>query len=233
MLKKYIIYIILLAFTFSSYAAIQINKDRFFYKEQDKEILFDIKNKSEKESYIIQSWVSHYDKEDNSEAPFIISPSLIKLAPNENFTLKIIKTDDIKETNKESVYRVNIKLVPVIDDDMADKNLILISLNSIYNLFYTPKSIINKNHNKDINFSINNENLIKINNPTPYFITIAEAKIDDIDILNKRITLSPFKNYSIKDKKITKNIKDKKVHWKRVDEYEQTIIETPKEIVYE
>ncbi|HDT3000062.1 TPA: molecular chaperone [Proteus mirabilis] len=220
-------------FTFSSYAAIQINKDRFFYKEQDKEILFDIKNKSEKESYIIQSWVSHYNKEDNSEAPFIISPSLIKLAPNENFTLKIIKTDDIKETNKESVYRVNIKLVPVIDDDMADKNLILISLNSIYNLFYTPKSIINKNHNKDINFFINNENFIKINNPTPYFITIAEAKIDDIDILNKRITLSPFKNYSIKDKKITKNIKDKKVHWKRVDEYEQTIIETPKEIVYE
>ncbi len=233
MLKKYIIYIISFIFTFSSYAAIQINKDRFFYKEQDKEILFDIKNKSEKESYIIQSWVSHYDKEDNSEAPFIISPSLIKLAPNENFTLKIIKTDDIKETNKESVYRVNIKLVPVIDDDMADKNLILISLNSIYNLFYTPKSIINKNHNKDINFSINNENLIKINNPTPYFITIAEAKIDDIDILNKRITLSPFKNYSIKDRKITKNIKDKKVHWKRVDEYEQTIIETPKEIVYE
>ncbi|AZG98465.1 molecular chaperone [Proteus mirabilis] len=233
MLKKYIIYIISFIFTFSSYAAIQINKDRFFYKEQDKEILFDIKNKSEKESYIIQSWVSHYDKEDNSEAPFIISPSLIKLAPNENFTLKIIKTDDIKETNKESVYRVNIKLVPVIDDDMADKNLILISLNSIYNLFYTPKSIINKNHNKDINFSINNENLIKINNPTPYFITIAEAKIDDIDILNKRITLSPFKNYSIKDKKITKNIKDKKVHCKRVDEYEQTIIETPKEIVYE
>ncbi|HEK0624785.1 MAG: molecular chaperone [Proteus mirabilis] len=233
MIKKYIIYIISFIFTFSSYAAIQINKDRFFYKEQDKEILFDIKNKSEKESYIIQSWVSHYNKEDNSEAPFIISPSLIKLAPDENFTLKIIKTDDIKETNKESVYRVNIKLVPVIDDDMADKNLILISLNSIYNLFYTPKSIINKNHDKDINFSINNENLIKINNPTPYFITIAEAKIDDIDILNKRITLSPFKNYSIKDKKITKNIKDKKVHWKRVDEYEQTIIETPKEIVYE
>ncbi|MBG3039304.1 molecular chaperone [Proteus mirabilis] len=233
MLKKYIIYMMSFIFTFSSYAAIQINKDRFFYKEQDKEILFDIKNKSEKESYIIQSWVSHYNKEDNSEAPFIISPSLIKLAPDENFTLKIIKTDDIKETNKESVYRVNIKLVPVIDDEMADKNMILISLNSIYNLFYTPKSIINKNHNKDINFFINNENFIKINNPTPYFITIAEAKIDDIDILNKRITLSPFKNYSIKDKKITKNIKDKKVHWKRVDEYEQTIIETPKEIVYE
>ncbi|HEJ9411514.1 TPA: molecular chaperone [Proteus mirabilis] len=233
MLKKYIIYIMSFIFTFSSYAAIQINKDRFFYKEQDKEILFDIKNKSEKESYIIQSWVSHYNKEDNSEAPFIISPSLIKLAPDENFTLKIIKTDDIKETNKESVYRVNIKLVPIIDDEMADKNMILISLNSIYNLFYTPKSIINKNHNKDINFFINNENFIKINNPTPYFITIAEAKIDDIDILNKRITLSPFKNYSIKDKKITKNIKDKKVHWKRVDEYEQTIIETPKEIVYE
>ncbi|MER1924103.1 molecular chaperone, partial [Proteus mirabilis] len=70
-------------------------------------------------------------------------------------------------------------------------------------------------------------------NPTPYFITIAEAKVDNIDILNERITLSPFKNYSIKNKKITKNIKDKKVHWKRVDKYEQTIIATPKELIYE
>ncbi len=99
MLKKYITYIILLAFTFSSYAAIQISKEKFFYKEQDKEVLFDIKNKSEQKAYIIQSWVSHYNKEDNSEAPFIISPSLIRLAPNDNFTLKIIKTDDIKEIN--------------------------------------------------------------------------------------------------------------------------------------
>ncbi len=55
MIKKYIIYIISFAFTFSCYASIKINKDRFFYKEQDKEILFDIKNNSEKESYIIQS----------------------------------------------------------------------------------------------------------------------------------------------------------------------------------
>ncbi|UEQ29475.1 fimbria/pilus periplasmic chaperone [Proteus mirabilis] len=134
--------------------------------------------------------VSHYNKEDNSEAPFIISPSLIRLAPNDKFT-------------QESVYRVNIKVVPVIDDEMADKNLLLISLNSIYNLFYTPSNIINKSDNKDI------------------------------DILNERITLSPFKNYSIKNKNITKNIKDRKVHWKRVDEYEQTIIATPKELIYE
>ncbi|HGN2346103.1 TPA: molecular chaperone [Proteus mirabilis] len=233
MINKYIIYIISFAFTFSCYASINISKDRFFYKEQDKEVLFDIKNKSEQKTYIIQSWVSHYNKEDNSEAPFIISPSLIKLTPNENFTLKIIKTDDIKETNKESVYRVNIKLVPVIDDEMADKNLLLISLNSIYNLFYTPNNIINKKQNKDINFFINNDDFIKINNPTPYFITIAEAKIDGIDILNERITISPFKDYSIKNKKITKNIKDRKVHWKIVDEYEQTVIATPKELVYE
>ncbi|WP_368870051.1 fimbria/pilus periplasmic chaperone [Proteus mirabilis] len=82
----------------------------------------------------------------------MISPRLIKLIPNENFTLKIIKTDDIKEINQESVYRVNIKLVPVIDDEMADKNLLLISLNSIYNFFYIPNNIVNKGDNKDIDF---------------------------------------------------------------------------------
>ncbi|MEX5763764.1 molecular chaperone [Proteus mirabilis] len=233
MLKKYITYIILLAFTFSSYAAIKISKEKFFYKEQDKEVLFDIKNKSEQKAYIIQSWVSHYNKEDNSEAPFIISPSLIRLAPNDNFTLKIIKTDDIKEINQESVYRVNIKVVPVIDDEMADKNLLLISLNSIYNLFYTPNNIVNKGDNKDIDFFINDGDFIKINNPTPYFITIAEAKIDSIDMLDKQVTIQPFKHYYIKYKKTTKNIKNKKVHWKIIDEFDKIITATPKELVYE
>uniref|UniRef100_UPI0020C12907 fimbria/pilus periplasmic chaperone n=1 Tax=Proteus faecis TaxID=2050967 RepID=UPI0020C12907 len=44
---------------------------------------------NEQNTYIVHSWVSHYKKENSAEAPFIISPSLIKLAPNEKFTLTI------------------------------------------------------------------------------------------------------------------------------------------------
>ncbi|SUC00965.1 fimbrial biogenesis chaperone [Proteus penneri] len=233
MLKKHIIYIISFFLTFSSYASIQISQDEFFYKEQDKEILFDIKNKNEQNTYIVHSWVSHYKKENSAETPFIISPSLIKLAPNEKFTLKIIKMGDIKEINQESVYRVNIKLVPVIDNEMIDKNILLIFLNSIYNLFYTPKNIINKDNNKDIEFFINDDDSIRINNPTPYFITIKETTINNINILDKIITISPFKYYKIKNKNITKNIKDKKVYWKKTNKYGETITGTPKELTYE
>ncbi|MBG3014199.1 molecular chaperone [Proteus faecis] len=231
MFKKYSIYIISFFLTFSSYASIQISQDEFFYKEQDKEILFNIKNKNEQNTYIVHSWVSHYKKENSAEAPFIISPSLIKLAPNEKFTLKIIKMDDIKEINQESVYRVNIKLVPVMDNEMVDKNILLISLNSIYNLFYTPKNISNKDNNKDISFSINADGYIKINNPTPYFITIKEIIINNINLLDKKITIPPFKYYKIKN--TTKNIKDKKVYWKKINEYGETITGTPKELTYE
>lgn len=139
MFKNIIGYIISCLFVFSSYATIQVSHDKLFYKESDKEILFNIKNKDEQKKYIVQSWVSNYDKKDNRDVPFIISPSLITLSPKEKFTLKIIKTEDIKETNQESVYRVNIKLVPLIDDKLTDQNILLVSINSIYNLFYTPK----------------------------------------------------------------------------------------------
>lgn len=70
-----------MSFTFSCYASIQLIRIDF-YKEQDKEILFDIRNKSEQKPILFKVGY-HYNKEDNSEAPFIISPSLIRLAPNE------------------------------------------------------------------------------------------------------------------------------------------------------
>ena len=50
---------------------------------------------------------------------------------------------------------------------------------------------------------------------------------------DKQVTIQPFKHYYIKYKKTTKNIKNKKVHWKIIDEFDKIITATPKELVYE
>ncbi|OAT39036.1 fimbrial biogenesis chaperone [Proteus myxofaciens] len=234
MFKNIIVYIISILFISSSYASIQVSQDKFFYKENDKEVLFHIKNKDEHKKYIVQSWVSNYNKEDNSEAPFIIVPSLIKLSPNEKFTLKIVKTEDVKEINKESVYRVNIKLVPIVDDKIINKNILLISLNSIYNLFYTPLNILKNDDDKNIevDFFTDGKSIIKVKNPMPYFITIEDITIDNINILDKATTIPPYKNHIINNKKTT-NIKNKKVYWKRKNEYGEIITGTPKDLINE
>ncbi|EOD7315216.1 hypothetical protein [Proteus mirabilis] len=52
-------------------------------------------------------------------------------------------------------------------------------------------------------------------------------------MLDKQVTIQPFKHYYIKYKKTTKNIKNKKVHWKIIDEFDKIITATPKELVYE
>lgn len=231
MLKKTIFYIISFFSVFSAYASIEVSKDRFFYKENNKDISFNIKNKDENKKYIIQSWITNYKNEDNSETPFIVVPSLINLSPNEQFTLKIVKVDDVKETNQESAYRVNIKLVPIIDEATMDKNILLLSLNSIYNLIYTPKNIIKKNN--EINFFIDKENLIKVENTTPTFITIKKITIGDVDILDKTKTIPPFKAYKIEGNSKIKNVKNKKVHWETINKYGETIIETAKELINE
>ncbi|MBG2875711.1 molecular chaperone [Proteus alimentorum] len=218
MIKKtnLIILYIFTLFPIYGYSSIEINKDKFIFIENKNQEIIEIKNNTNND-YFIQSWISHYDENNHTELPFMITPPLFKLEKNEHYSLKIFKIDEIEKKDRETLYRVNIKRIPLLSDSDEDKNLLHISMNSVYNLIYRPISI-EKNAvdaYKKIEFLKNKKHELIINNPTPYFITLINVSCNNVLLINKSKTIPPFKKYN------TKNIIKETglVKWKTFDQY--------------
>lgn len=212
------------------YASIEINKDKFIFVESKGQEIIEIKNNTTND-YFIQSWISHYDENNDTELPFIITPPLFKIEKNENYSLKIFKTDEIEKIDRETLYRINIKRIPLLSDSDESKNLLHISMNSVYNLIYRPVSIEEgaKDAYKRIEFLKNKNNEFIVNNPTPYFITLLNVNSEDIALIEKSKTIPPFKKYN------TKNIikEDGLIKWKTINQYGVEINATDKAIINE
>lgn len=140
MFKKFKFLTLFFIFPTYSQSSIEINKDKFIFIESINQEIIEIKNKTDND-YFIQSWITHYDKENSNEIPFMVTPPLFKIEKDENFSLKIFKIDKVKEEDRESLYRINIKRIPILLNSDSNKNMLHVSVNSVYNLIYRPVSI--------------------------------------------------------------------------------------------
>lgn len=212
------------------YTSIEINKDKFIFIESNNQEIIEIKNNTNSD-YFIQSWISYYDENNDDELPFMITPPLFKIEKDENYSLKIFKIDEIEKKDRETLYRINIKRIPVLSDSNENENLLHISMNSVYNLIYRPTSI--EKNTKDaynkIEFLKNKSNELIINNPTPYFITLLNISCNDVLLVNKSKTIPPFKKWNTKNK----IKKDGLIKWKTIDQFGVEINATDKAIINE
>lgn len=203
MFKKFKFLTLFFIFPTYSQSSIEINKDKFIFIESINQEIIEIKNKTDND-YFIQSWITHYDKENSNEIPFMVTPPLFKI-------------DKIKEEDREALYRINIKRIPILLNSDSNKNMLHVSVNSVYNLIYRPVSIEKdaKDAYKKIEFLKNKNNEFIINNPTPYFITLSSISYDDILTITESKTLPPFKKYNTKKEISGNGI----VKWKIFNQY--------------
>lgn len=232
MIKKtnFIILYIFALFPIYGYTSIETNKDKFIFIESNNQEIIEIKNNTNND-YFIQSWITHYDEKNDTELPFMITPPLFKIEKTEHYSLKIFKIGEIKEEDRETLYKVNIKRIPLLSDSDNNKNLLHVSMNSVYNLIYRPISIEKKaiDAYKQIEFLKNNKNEFVINNPTPYFITLHTISCDGIILINKSKTIPPFKKYNTK-----KTIKENGIiKWKTFNQYGVEIDAIEKAVINE
>ncbi|WP_311751946.1 molecular chaperone [Proteus columbae] len=212
------------------YTSIEINKDKFIFIESKNQEIIEIKNNTNSD-YFIQSWISFYDENNDTELPFMITPPLFKIEKDENYSLKIFKTDEIEKKDRETLYRINIKRIPVLSDSDENKNLLHISMNSVYNLIYRPISIEEnaKDAYNKIEFLKNKNNEFIINNPTPYFITLLNIRYNGVLLINKSKTIPPFKKHNTKNTIKGNGL----IKWKTIDQYGVEINATDKAIINE
>ncbi|WES69615.1 fimbria/pilus periplasmic chaperone [Superficieibacter sp. HKU1] len=165
------------AFIFSApvtHAGVIIGGTRVIYQGGKKEASLSIKN-PDKYSYLIQSWVESSDN--NSKAPFIITPPLFRLGGSEENTLRIVRTGGNLPEDRESMYWMNVKSIPATSGE-NNGNTLQIAIKTRLKLIYRPQSLnaMPETLADKLTWQRNNQQLT-VTNPTPYYMNFSLVKV--------------------------------------------------------
>jgi len=193
---KPFITLLLLTFTFESYAGVVIGGTRVIYDESKKEVSVSIRN-PDNVPYLIQSWLSNIEQHEPRDIPFIVTPPLFRLNADSSSALRIVKIGNLPD-NRESIYWLNIKSIPTSNPNA--KNQLNISVNSRIKLFYRPASLTTQDAAeayKKVKFYRSGDQ-VYAKNQTPFYISMGSLNVNGRELPNPGM-ISPMseKNWSI------------------------------------
>lgn len=179
---KLIIIMIFISLSQFSYAGILLGSTRVVIENGRNEGSVNVHNR-EDNNYLIQSWVL-----DKSEVPtddIALTPPLFKLNANTSNALRIVITKDLPQ-DRETLYWLNVKFIPSVKKSNLDNNSLSFALNNRIKIIYRPESLSGESINQAFEKIIikKSGNVLKIKNPTKYFINISEISINNKNIKN-------------------------------------------------
>lgn len=143
MRRKVVLFFLLLTVTSTSTASVTISGTRIIYPAQEREITVDLKNKNEAPA-LIQSWVGSGNPKvgpGEEQLPFIVTPPLTRIEPNQGQSLRIAYTGDPLPTDVETVFWFNMLEVPPTGKDAAGNNYIQLAYRSQLKFFFRPEGL--------------------------------------------------------------------------------------------
>lgn len=132
---------------------------------------------------VMQTWVDNGDLDSSpstTQAPIIPLPSIFRMAPGEQRSLRLIYSGEKLPDDRESLFWLNLYEVPPKPNapQPPDTTRLTVTLRMQLKVFYrpsklsvSPNQVVNK-----LRFSLASNAkgpVLKINNPTPYFATLS------------------------------------------------------------
>lgn len=209
-MKKVSIFIFLLFYPFIAISNLLLDGSRVILYQSDKEASLMIKN-TEKYPVIVQSWVDNGDPANTPETITDVSalslPPILKLKSNEAQQIRIINKFTNTVQDRESLYWLNLlEITPKQDGQYQEDNLINVTIRLQIKVFYRSDNLnmsISERSNAILFKKIDNQ--LFIENPTPFYITVQSASIDDNSTILLPM-LPPFskQKITVENKKITR-----------------------------
>lgn len=180
-----------LFFSVAGQAGITVGGTRLVYNADENEASISVSNSKDSIPFLIQSWLELEEKSP-VKVPFIVTPPLFRLDGGHENTLRVIYTGESSlPDDRESVFWLNVKSIPSMEKSQG--NRLLISVKTRIKLFYRPTKLNTAQADeawKKILFK-RSGNQILVSNPTPYFISPYELKVDGQSVKNPPM-VSPF-----------------------------------------
>jgi P pilus assembly chaperone PapD len=157
---------------FSSYAhaGVVMGGTRIIYPQGNRDVAFSVTNLDKNTPYLIQSWIENFDASNRGAVPFVVTPPLFRLDPEQKNVLRISYLGMPLVSDRESIFWLNVKNISPSHKD--GNNKLQINVKSKFKIFFRP-STISGNPNlayKQLKFSCD-DNKLTVHNPTPYFVS--------------------------------------------------------------
>lgn len=190
---------------------IVVGATRVIYEASKKEAALTIKNNSTTSPFLLQSWVDNGDGK--TRAPFMVTPPLFRIEPNEDHELRITKTGNLPD-DRESLFYLNIRAIPPSSPEVV--NTLKLVVKTRIKLFYRPKKLLADAQTayQQLKFHLAGDQLV-VENPTPLYLVF-----DSLDVGATRIQsadmLAPFasQRFALPTKET-----GREVSWRVINDY--------------
>ncbi|MEM5506720.1 fimbria/pilus periplasmic chaperone [Shewanella frigidimarina] len=157
-----------------SMAAISLDRTRAVFNGDEKSITLTIANDNKLLPYLAQAWLENEQMDKITTGPLIVTPPVQRVEPGKKSLVRVGSTPTAGELpqDRESLFYFNLREIPPKSEKA---NVLQIALQTKIKLFYRPASIAVKPNAIWQDRLILNETVdgYKVDNPTPYYITIA------------------------------------------------------------
>lgn len=200
-MKKYLFSLLFASLiTLPAYAGFSLGQTRVIYNQAERQSTLRLINSGKDEYFLVQAWIEEGDEGHSQRTgEFIITPPVFKFQPDSENTLLIKALNDNFPADRESLYYINVKAIPAVDN--AVNNKITFATKSVIKLIYRPRALNAEDAATAWQKLVvtQQDGAIAIKNPTPYIINIGvfyingrTVKISYIPPLaEKKITLKP------------------------------------------
>nr|WP_086463286.1 fimbria/pilus periplasmic chaperone [Enterobacter sp. J49] len=161
----------------SAQAAIALDRTRVIFEGAQSSVSLSVSNQNKQLPYLAQGWIED-DKGNKINSPLTVLPPVQRIEPGKPSQIKIQGLPATKQLpqDRETLYYFNLREIPPKSNK---PNTLQIALQTRIKMFYRPTAIA-----MDKNATPPQEKLTlrtdgsgyTVNNPTPYYVTIAEAK---------------------------------------------------------
>jgi len=161
---------------------ITLGGTRVVYPTNSKQVSISVRNTSEKSNFLVQSWIEQADGKKTSD--FFVTPPLYASGPGQENTLRLMYIGQTPRTDRETLYYFNTKAIPAVDKEkFTGKNFLMLTAITRIKLFFRPEGLMPSVDKApgELTFKRGDNSLI-INNPTPYYITLARLKLGDQEL---------------------------------------------------
>lgn len=175
--------------SFLTFSGVEIGGTRVVYNGDKSQTVITINN-PDPEPYLIQSWVDKTLEKSGEDSTFITTPPLFRLEPHSDNVIRIIKAGDISAHDRESLYWLNIKIIPA--STKSQENQLHLTFKTRMKLFYRPEGLKGDvlTAIKSVKFS-NRAGKLSVSNDTPWYVSFHSITAGR-RLIEKPVTLAPF-----------------------------------------